>query len=223
MMDREEAVHALIDAIDRALAPHAGAGIVEVRAGLAQFGHGPMSDIPSHPQPDCGYLDEALSAAGRAGAPVSALEAARPYLKWITYDGYPPDEIGPHFPKAHAFATIIGPAGPVRAPDFELGLFLIAPYTLYRDHHHPAPELYLPLTGPHRWRFGVDANWLELPADRPVWNEPWAAHATLVGPLPFLCIYSWTRDVDLPAKLVFANDWLRIETILNSEGSRRTG
>ncbi len=34
-----------------------------------------------------------------------------------------------------------------------MGLFVIAPHVLYRDHAHAAPELYLPLTGPHGWRF----------------------------------------------------------------------
>jgi hypothetical protein len=211
MMEREPAIRVLIAAIDGHLARHDGPGIAEVLQGIARFGAGSVNDLAPHPHPDCGHLDETLSA---TGALVSAISDARPYLKWITYDGYPRLEIGPRFPEAHAFATVIGPAGLVGAPDFELGLFLIAPYTLYRDHHHPAPELYLPLTGPHRWRFGIEAPWQELPADRPVWNAPWAVHATAVGSVPFLCIYGWTRDVDLPARVVQAGDWAEIEASL---------
>jgi hypothetical protein len=135
-------------------------------------------------------------------------------LRWITYDLYPRDEIGPRFPQAHAFCSLVGETGFVPAQDYELGLFLIIPHTLYRDHHHPAPELYAPLTGPHRWRFGVGGAWIEKRAHETVWNEPWQIHATAVGATPFLCVFSWTRDVNLPAKVVPAADWDMIEASL---------
>ena len=102
----------------------------------------------------------------------------------------------------------------MHADDYELGLFLIAPHTLYRDHHHPAPELYAPLTGPHRWRFGAGASWIEKRAHETVWNEPWQVHATAVGPIPFFCVFGWARDVNLPAKVVPAADWDVIEASL---------
>src|SRR5690606_38444835 len=99
------------------------------------------------------------------------------------------------------------------ASDFAFGIFLISPRTLYRDHRHPAPELYVPLTGPTRWRFGRGA-WETRAAGEPVWNEPDAVHATLVGDVPFLCLYAWTRDVTLPAETVDAPDWEAIEAEL---------
>jgi hypothetical protein len=92
------------------------------------------------------------------------------------------------------------------ADDFDLGLFVIGPDILYRDHHHAAPELYAPLTGPHGWRFLPDKTFHTKPADEPVWNEPWAPHATLTGPTPFLCIFGWTRDVNIPAKVIFPEE-----------------
>ena len=47
-----------------------------------------------------------------------------------------------------------------------------------------------------------------------MWNEPWEVHATLTGRDPFLCVFGWTRDVNIPARLVFANDWNVIEAAL---------
>jgi Dimethlysulfonioproprionate lyase len=196
----------------RGLPPQSG--LQAVCNGIARWGAAPPNDAPGAKGPACGFLDEALDAVKDAPGLKQAIIAAGPFLRWITYDLYPPAEIGPRFPRAHAFASLIGGAGLIHADDFELGLFLIAPRTLYRDHRHPAPELYAPLTGPHRWRFGIDAPWIEKPAHVPVWNEPMAVHATLVGEVPFLCLFGWTRDVNLPASVVPAKDWPQIEAAL---------
>jgi hypothetical protein len=102
----------------------------------------------------------------------------------------------------------------VPADDFELGLFLIAPKTLYRDHRHKAPELYVTLTGPHEWRFGVGESWTEYEAHTPIWNEPMQVHATLVRDIPFLALFAWTRDVMADATVVRAPDWAEIEASL---------
>src|SRR5690606_3198319 len=102
----------------------------------------------------------------------NAIHTAAPHLGWITYDGYPADQIGPDFGQNHAFASLIGSAGHLPAPDFDFGLFLIAPHILYRDHHHAAPELYAPLTGPHGWRFRPGGPLTLKPAHVPVWNPP---------------------------------------------------
>ena len=107
---------------------------------------------------------------------------------------------------------IIGADGPIPALDFDLGLFLIAPHILYRDHHHAAPELYAPLTGPHGWRFGPDRRLTLKPAHHPVWNPPYRPHLTKVGPTPFLAIFAWTRDVKQTAKVIPASDWPQLET-----------
>lgn len=161
--------------------------------------------------PTCAHLDEAIGlVAVSGGKPLAeAIARARPYLHWITYDAYSA-AIGPRFPRHHAFTGLIGEYRMLAARDFAFGLFLIAPKTLYRDHRHPAPELYVPLTGPTRWRFDGGA-WETRAAGEPVWNEPNAVHATLVGNRPFLCLYAWTRDVTLPAEVVDMSDWDAIE------------
>jgi len=212
---RMQAIYDLIEAIDTYLAGlNSGlAGIAEVRRGIAAFGNGPVQPMVPSPQPPCGFLDEALDTSD-AHAFKRSLEQARSYLNWTTYDRYPAAEIGARWPRAHAMASLIGGDGFFPAEDFELGLFLMAPRTLYRDHCHPAPELYVPVTGPHRWRFGPTAPWIEKPAHAPIWNEPNAIHATWVRDVPFLCIYGWTRDVNAAAKVVPASDWNMIETQL---------
>jgi hypothetical protein len=201
------AIRSLVLECDRHLAAMGHPQIGTIRDGIARWGAGPVNSLSPAPDPPCGGLDVALAAIAGADELRQAIRTAAPFLRWVTYDAYPRSEIGEAFASRHAFASLIGSAGHIHAVDWELGLFLISPATLYRDHQHAAPELYVPLTGPHRWRFGTGSPWQGLPAHVPVWNEPWAVHATLTGTDPFLCLFAWTRDIDLPAKVVHAADW----------------
>jgi hypothetical protein len=213
-LNREKSLLHLVEAVEDYLASNGGPGTQELCAALPIASSRAVRPTPVSAEPMCGFLDEALSCIEGADELRAAIESARSFLCWVTYDLYPRAEIGPYFPAAHAFASLVGPGAPVAAEDVDLGLFLIAPKTLYRDRHHAAPELYAPLTGPHRWRFGADTSWIEQPAHRTVWNEPWAVHATLTGEKPFLCIYGWTRDINVPARVVHAADWNMIEAAL---------
>ncbi len=166
--------------------------------------------------PACHHLSRAIEEVWRAGFGrlARAVEAARPFLAWTTYDAYRPEEIGQRFAATHAFAEIVGPGATFEAADYDLGLFLIGPHVLYRDHHHPAPELYLPLTGPTRWRFGTGAPWESRRAGETVWNVANRVHATIVDEKPLLCLYAWTKDVSLPALVDKAADWTTIDAAL---------
>lgn len=160
------------------------------------------------------WLSVALAALGQThDALAEAIALAAGSLTWVTYDGYPRSEIGEGFATGHAYASIRGGDAPFSATDNDLGLFLIAPGTLYRDHHHAAPELYAPLTGPHGWRFGPEKPVLVKPAHVPVWNPPHQPHLTRVGKVPFLCLFVWTRDVDEVAMVIPANDWPELEAL----------
>lgn len=202
--DGAAAIRAALDEIDAYLATLPGPGVAEVRAGLA-------AALPALPAPAANAVVAAHLAATLAAlsadrpALAAAIDRVAPHLGWITYDRYPEAEIGAAFARGHAYAVLATGA------DYELGLFLIAPGVLYRDHCHPAPELYAPLTGPHLWRFGVDAPLIAKAAHDPVWNDPLAPHLTKVGPLAFLSLYGWTRDVHLPARVIPAPDWDMIE------------
>ncbi len=205
------AVTRLIAEIDRYLARLDGPGVADVRDGIARFGAGAVRQTMAPAAPVCGHLDEALLHLTGADPLRTAIEDIRPEFAWVTYDAYPRALIGRRFPDAHAFVSLIGGTGFMPADDFELGLFLIAPKTLYRDHRHKAPELYAPLTGPHEWRFGAGESWTEYRAHTPIWNEPMQVHATLVRDLPFLSLFAWTKDVDAEAVVTPAADWDEIE------------
>lgn len=203
----------LLAEVDRCLAALSGPGIAEVRAGLAPaFGQAPQPRPGAANAVLTAHLPAALAALADGNPALArAIAEAAPLLDWITYDAYDPAQIGPAFPGAHAFASLVGEAAPFAADDYDLGLFLVAPRILYRDRAHPAPELYVPLTGPHRWRFAPGAAFHERPALVPVWNPPLQPHATLTGDLPLLAIFGWTRDVMAPAFVLPATDWARYE------------
>ena len=197
-------------------------GAAEVRAGLPED-PGPERRLPERVDVSTKELVRGNRVVDRWLAPAlkllhadrpalaATIAAAKGSLDWVTYDGYPRDQIGDSFPDGHAFASIRGEEAPFAARDFDLGLFLIAPGVLYRDHHHPAPELYAPLTGPHDWRFGPGQPLTRKPAHRPVWNPSNQPHLTRVGEVPFLCLFVWTQDVNELAHVIPADDWALLE------------
>lgn len=208
-------LHLLLADCDRRLAATPGDGVAEVRQGLAAaFAQTPVPARASSNRVLADHLAPALDDLARTDAVLArSIAAAAPHLPWVTYDAYDPAQIGPHFPRAHAFASLVGEAAPFAARDYDFGLFLVAPRTLYRDHAHPAPELYLPLTGPHRWRFAPGAPFHERPAFAPVWNPPHRPHATLTGDTPFLALFGWTAETNAPAYVLPAPDWAMFEPV----------
>jgi hypothetical protein len=204
-------ITSLIDEIEIYLQRFDGEQVAAVRDGIAIWRRAERKNPAPHWEPACLHLEAALRAVDVQSL-AKALNAGAPLLQWATYDAFSRENIGEKYADGHAFAALIGEDAPVKSVDFELGLFVMAPRVLYRDHHHAAPELYAPLTGPHGWRFGPGDPFEPRPAHVPVWNEPFAPHATLVGDVPFLCIYCWTKDVNVPARIVAAPDWGDYET-----------
>lgn len=205
-------LRALYGAARDYLLPLAHPGAADVRAGLPADPGPEITPTPQANPVTNRWLSPALAALSETHpALAEALRHAAPLLHWVTYDAYPRALIGDAFATGHAFASLRGEDAPFAATDFELGLFLIAPRTLYRDHHHPAPELYAPLTGPHDWRFAPGQPLHAKAAHDPVWNPPHRPHLTRTGPTPFLAFYVWTRDVNLPAEVIPAPDWPALE------------
>lgn len=206
---RETAIRDLIAEIDAYLGRFDGPGIADVRAGIARWKDGPLREVEPRRIEAVKHVDDALvwMAAQGETALADAIRGAMPHLRWLAYDPYPRELIGERYAKNHAVAVIIGGGGFFESDDFDLGLFGFGPATVYRDHHHAAPELYAPMTGPHGWRFssGAPLDW--RPAHQPVWNEAWAPHAFKSGAVPFLCAYGWTRDVAIPAEMIVERDW----------------
>jgi hypothetical protein len=212
----EHLLRALLEEADRYIATLPGPGVAEVRAGIA--GARGAACHPQTKRPNAlvaAHLPACLAALSDTHPELAAaIGAASPHLMWQTYDGYDPALIGQGFLTGNAYAVLVGQRdAPITAGDFDLGLFLVAPHVLYRDHHHRAPELYAPLTGPHGWRFAPGAPLTLKPAHVPVWNDPDQPHATKVGAVPFLCLYGWTRDAQSPAHVIPAPDWADLEAL----------
>ena len=186
--------------------PHTAA----VLEGMNKWARGPLAPVQGRTLPVCDHLDAALQVLSKSSLE-KAIADARPFLHWVSYDAYPREDIGAGFADNHAFASIIGEGCPFEAVDFDLGLFIIAPHLFYRDHHHAAPELYAPLTGPHGWRFKPGDPLVWKDADDPVWNNPWEPHATMTGATPFLAFFCWTKDTSQPAKIIPSPDWPTLE------------
>ena len=209
----------LIEEADRYLAtlpgpPSCKAGVAEVRAALNRWRAGPVTLKPRPNGVIAAHLGDALAPLTETHlALAQAIAAAAPYLCWKPYDRYPVADIGAAFAQGHAYASLIGEDATIPARDFDLGIFLIAPHLLYRDHHHAAPELYAPLTGPHGWRFGPRTPLVIKPAHVPVWNDPHSPHLTKVGPVPFLALFGWTADVTQTAVVIPATDWPALEAL----------
>ncbi|NNE21599.1 MAG: hypothetical protein HKN11_03230 [Rhizobiales bacterium] len=166
-------------------------------------------------------LDVAIAGipGGRLAGIAEALPAVVDLVEWRMDRGRfyeDPREIGDDYTNGNMNCELIGPEGNAfHHPDFTLGLFFMVPRILYRDHDHIPPELYLPLNGPHGWRFDVGP-WQDLPAGAVVWNEPEQPHAMRTYDMPFLAIYSWPHDVNNLCRVVQAGDWGKIERELLS-------
>ena len=129
MSNQYSLISELLEELENYLSKFPGAGIAEVRAGIVEYRDGDFRAMPSRENavvtawlPRCLELlslDTTLLAA--------RLSAALACLTWKTYDGYDRAKIGSDFASYHAFASIIGEDATLFAPDFDLGLFLIAP------------------------------------------------------------------------------------------------
>jgi len=172
---------------------------------------------PAHSE----LLDVAI--AGIPAGPMAAIRDALPavvdLVEWRMDRGMfyeDPREIGDDYTHGNMNCELIGPNGNAfYHPDFTLGFFFMVPRILYCDHDHIPPELYLPLNGPHGWRFDLGP-WQDLPAGAVVWNQPEQPHAMRTYDMPFLAIYSWPRDVNNLCRVVHADDWRDIESELLS-------
>ena len=147
----------------------------------------------------------------------SALMAGYTELQWRIDEGefYAKGaDVGDGYRRGNLHALLVGPEDcPFVANDFLFGFFFLSPHTLYRDHKHLAPELYVPLTGPSGWRFDQGA-WEDHTAGSAIYNAPNIVHATRVYETPFLALFGWSQDIGSACEVVFADDWEKIEATL---------
>lgn len=169
--------------------------------------------IPTH----SGLLNQAISGIddNQFSDLKTTLKDAKDHLYWQVDDGkyYAGGaNVGEGYKTGNMHTLLIGPENAVLPSDqYLLGLFLLAPWTLYRDHKHRAPELYVTLTGPTAWRF-EGGEWEAHEAGSHIFNASNVAHATRVDKTPFLALFAWKLDA-IPSicTVVNAGDWSEIE------------
>jgi hypothetical protein len=151
----------------------------------------------------CRYLPETVGAAIMVdSALAAAIAGLEEDLSWRHPDGYGDAEMGQSdFTDNYAHAEIIGPSGCFAGQDFRLGLLLLGPRLHYRDHFHPAPELYWILSGSSEWKCS-DGGFVTHQPGETIWHESGVVHATRTLDQPLLALWAWTRDVDGPVTLV---------------------
>lgn len=195
----------LIETIAHGLAHRNGEGIDEAFARLAaqDFSQSAYREPEPRMLPACRYLPEAVASTMMLDSTLAAgLAEVEDALTWRQTPGYSDAAMGePGFMDAYAHAEIVGPTGAFPGDDFLLGFLLLGPGRHYRDHFHPAPELYWALTGLSEWRRGDDG-FAPRMAGETIWHPPGVTHAMRTGPEPLLALYIWTRDIGEPARLV---------------------
>lgn len=146
------------------------------------------------------------------------LKLARNDLIWREDNAqfYAPDaDLGDGYRNCNLHTLLIGPdACGFKAQDFCLGLFMLGPRTLYRDHAHDAPELYVNLSSRSGWRIS-SGSWQDYEAGSIIWNAPGQTHATRTYDHPFLSIFLWLENIDSICQVVPSSDWEEIECNLN--------
>ena len=155
--------------------------------------HQPFN-VPSH-----GY--EELVAGALATAPASSvtdiaacLQPVYRALPWVYHYARAADD---DLSARIAFAELIGPDGPLIAPDCRVGFTVMAEQTTYPMHRHPAVELYLVMTGNARWRTPTSDR--IVPPDELVLHRSNEPHAMRTFDEPLLALWGWTGNIDAPA------------------------
>jgi hypothetical protein len=194
----------LIDAIKRDLAGMGGEGVSIALSRLAE------QDLSAsafrEPEPDtlpaCAWLAETIAATMMVSSSVSAAMAeVAPHLRWKQNANYSDELLGEGYMASYAYSEFIGPDGFFPGDDFLMGILLLGPNRTYKDHVHPAPELYWTLTGPSLWRC-APGGFEMRPAGTPIWHAPNVVHATHTIEQPLLAVWIWTEDTQHPARLV---------------------
>ena len=180
-----------------------------------------QSKLTAHIPAHCDLLDQAIAQIddNQFAALKTALIAAKDHLHWKIDDGeYYANgaDVGEGYKAGNMHTLLMGPENAVVTSDkYLLGLFLLAPRTLYRDHKHLAPELYVTLTGPSAWRFEL-GEWEEHKAGSRLFNPSYVVHATRVDETPFLALFAWELGATPSiCSVVNVGDWGEIEEQLN--------
>ena len=91
--------------------------------------------------------------------------------------------------------TLMGPEGPIPAPDVRLGLVYMRPDSYYPLHIHDADETYAIIAGQALWTAGQDTRMRR--AGDMIHHPSLMPHAFRTGAEGFLAIWRWSGDINL--------------------------
>jgi mannose-6-phosphate isomerase-like protein (cupin superfamily) len=108
-------------------------------------------------------------------------------------------EVDARFLDNYAYAEILEP---LTTPGVAAGLLLLGPDTHYPAHHHPADEVYVPLSGAAEWR-QAESPWVRREPGAVIVHPSLAPHAMRTGSEPLLALYLWYgTGLEQPAQLL---------------------
>ncbi|WP_170603044.1 dimethylsulfonioproprionate lyase family protein [Ruegeria arenilitoris] len=91
-------------------------------------------------------------------------------------------------------ATLLGPDGPIPAPDVRLGLVYMRPNSYYPLHRHDADETYVVIAGRAIWTAGDD---IRVRGEGDMIHHPsLMPHAFRTGPEGFVALWRWSGDIN---------------------------
>ncbi|MGH6853943.1 MAG: dimethylsulfonioproprionate lyase family protein [Aestuariivirga sp.] len=184
----------LVSAIARSLSGHGGEGVDIVLGRLASQALDEAHFRAPEPValPVLRHFAECTAETMLLEADIAAaLAAITDHLQWRQTAAYNDEVLGEGFLENYGWSQIIGPHGFFPGRNFLLGLLMLGPNRHYKDHYHPAPELYWLLTGPSQWkRAGGDFE--TKPAGTTIWHAPNVVHATKTAGQPLLALWCWT-------------------------------
>jgi mannose-6-phosphate isomerase-like protein (cupin superfamily) len=107
--------------------------------------------------------------------------------------------------------TLMGPDGPIIAPDLRLGLIYMKPYSYYPLHLHDADETYAIVSGQALWTAGNETKMRGVGSM--VHHPSLMPHAFRTGAEGFLAVWRWSGDINTHS-YAFTET---LETALNPE------
>lgn len=146
------------------------------------------------PRPPCaldGMIRELLATSDHPAA--AATLAAQEFIPWGTNPVA--DRMSDAAAAICAVTTLMGPEGPIPAPDLRLGLFYQRPDSYYALHNHDADETYAILAGEAFWTAGEDRR-LRRPGDM-IHHPSLLPHAFRTGAEGVLALWRWSGDVNI--------------------------
>ena len=177
-----------------------------IEAILAKLPHQPEIKRPQDYAESavCQHNNEALKMCTSYPDLASALRTLEPHCCWQQNPNYNADNQSPEFVNGQAYQAYLGPEGLADADGLAIFAMLMAPGVHYKEHAHPAEELYFVLSGHAEWLSGGDngGDWLEKGPGSLIHHPGGIIHATRTTTTPLLCLAFWLGNVEQRAKTV---------------------